>query len=260
MRVGAVSIESVVDGTCTFAVSDPFLSMPPEAWEPHRRFLTSDGQLELILGGFLVRAGDRVVVIDCGVGRVDRAPFRGGAFVDSLADLGVAPEDVTDVLFTHLHIDHVGWATQHGRIVFPNATYRCDERDWAHFVGPDPGATRKLAPLEDRMEFWDRSGPVLPGVDALMAPGHTPGSAMFVISSGDERAMLLGDVVYCPVGLLVDEWAGMSDVDPVLARRTRNALARELEGKDVPVAAAHFQGMQFGRLLAANGTRRWVFD
>jgi hypothetical protein len=72
--------------------------------------------------------------------------------------------------------------------------------------------------------------------------------------------MLLGDVVYCPAGLLDDEWAGMTDVDPMLAKRTRNALARELEGTDVPVAAAHFQGMQFGRLLAANGTRRWVFD
>jgi glyoxylase-like metal-dependent hydrolase (beta-lactamase superfamily II) len=260
MRVGDISIEPVVDGTCTFAISDPFLSMPAEAWEPHRRFLTSDGRLELVLGGFLVRTKDRVVVIDCGVGRVDQAPFKGGAFVDSLAALGVTPGDVTDVLFTHLHIDHVGWATQRGQVVFPNATYRCDERDWAHFVGPDAGATRKLAPLVDRMEFWSRSGPVLPGVDAMLAPGHTPGSAIVVISSGAERALLLGDVVHCPAGLLDDEWAGIGDVDPVLAKRTRNALARELEGQDVPVAAAHFQGMQFGRLLAADGTRRWVFD
>jgi glyoxylase-like metal-dependent hydrolase (beta-lactamase superfamily II) len=260
MRVGDISIDPVVDGTCTFAISDPFLSMPPEVWEPHRRFLTGDGRLELVLGGFLVRTKNRVVVIDCGVGRVAQGPFRGGAFIDSLATLGVTPGEVTDVLFTHLHIDHVGWATQQGQVVFPHAAYRCDERDWAHFVGPDPGATRKLSPLVDRMEFWDHSGPVLPGVDAVVAPGHTPGSAIFVISSGAERALLLGDVVYCPAGLLDDEWAGMSDVDPALAKRTRNALARELEGQDVPVAAAHFQGMQFGRLLSAAGTRRWVFD
>jgi len=260
MRVGDIQIDPVVDGTCTFAISDPFLAMPPEAWEPHRRFLTSDGRLELVVGGFLVRTGDRVALVDCGVGRVDRAPFKGGAFVDSLGRLGVAPEDVTDVLFTHLHIDHVGWATQQGRVVFPNATYRCDQRDWAHFVGPDAGATRKLSPVTDRMAFWDRSGPVLPGVDAIVAPGHTPGSAIFVLSSGAERAMLLGDVAYCPAGLLDDEWAGMSDVDPALAKRTRNALARELEGQDMPITAAHFQGMQFGRLLAAQGQRRWVFD
>ena len=68
--------------------------------------------------------------------------------------------------------------------------------------------------------------------------------------------MLLGDVVHCPVELLDDEWAGMSDVDPELALRTRVALARELEGTDVPVAAAHFPGLQFGRLLLGEGKRQ----
>ena len=93
----------------------------------------------------------------------------------------------------------------------------------------------------------------------MAAPGHTPGSTIVVLSSGTERAVMLGDVVHCPVALLDDEWAGMSDVDPVMAKRTRNAIARELEGTGVPVAGAHFQGMQFGRILPGQGTRRWVF-
>jgi len=220
--------------------------------------LTDDGQLELALGGFLVRSADRVVLVDAGVGRVSSGVFQGGLMMDSLARQGVRPEDVTDVVLTHLHFDHVGWATQQGSVVFTGAVYRCDVRDWKHFVGPDPGATRKLSPLEDRMSFFDRSGPLLPGVDVLSAPGHTPGSTIVVISSGTERAMLLGDVVHCPVELLDDEWAGMSDVDPELAKRTRNALARELEGEDTPVAAAHFPGLRFGRLLTGEGRRRWV--
>ena len=94
----------------------------------------------------------------------------------------------------------------------------------------------------------------------MTAPGHTPGSTIVVLSSGDARALLLGDVVHCPVELLDDEWAGVGDVDPALAQRTRVALAQELEGSSTPVAAAHFPGMQFGRLLGAQGTRRWVFD
>jgi hypothetical protein len=52
----------------------------------------------------------------------------------------------------------------------------------------------------------------------------------------------------------------MGDVDPDLAQRTKVALARELEGTDVPVAAAHFPGLQFGRLLPAEGRRSWVFE
>jgi len=260
MRVGDLEILPVLDGVARFPISDPFLSMPEEAWLPHRQFLNSDDELELALGGFVVRSGERVVLIDCGVGRVDSAPFHGGAFLTSLAAYGIAPEDVSDVIFTHLHFDHVGWATQQGNVVFANATYRCDERDWQHFVGPDPGATRKLSPLADRMDMWDASGPVLPGLDAMVAPGHTPGSTIIVVSSGTERALLLGDVVHCPVELLDDEWAGMGDVDPELALRTRVAMARELEGSDIPAAAAHFPGLQFGKLLAANGKRQWVIS
>ena len=258
MRVGDLDVLAVFDGAGRIPISDPFLNMPPEAWRPHREFLASDDELEIAFGGFLVRTGGRVVLIDCGIGRVSQGWFQGGAFLTSLAAHGVEPADVTDVLFTHLHFDHVGWATQQGTVVFPNATYRCDERDWAHFVGPDPAATRKLSPLGDRMELWSESTTILPGIDTLIAPGHTPGSTIVVISSKAERALLLGDVVHCAVELIDDEWAGMGDVDPELAKRTRNALARELEGTDVPVAAAHFPGLQFGRLLAANGQRRWV--
>ena len=260
MRVGELEILPVLDGVARYPISDPFLGMSPDAWLPHRQFLTSDDELELALGGFVVRSGDRVVLVDCGVGRVDSGPFHGGEFLTNLAARGITPGDVTDVVFTHLHFDHVGWATQQGSVVFTNATYRCDERDWGHFVGPDPGATRKLTPLTDRMEFWDRSGPLLPGLDAMVAPGHTPGSTIVVISSGTDRAMLLGDVVHCPVELLDDEWAGMGDVDPELAKRTRNALSRELEGTDVPVAAAHFPGLQFGKLLLGSGKRQWVIE
>jgi glyoxylase-like metal-dependent hydrolase (beta-lactamase superfamily II) len=152
----------------------------------------------------------------------------------------------------------VGWATRKGEVVFPNATYRCDRRDWSHFVGPDPGATRKLSPVESRLETWDASGPLLPGIDVLAAPGHTPGSTVVVLSSGADRALLLGDVAHCPVQLVDDEWAILGDVDPALARRTRTVLAREIEDTGVPVAGVHFPGMRFGRLLSGQGGRRWV--
>ena len=257
MKVGALEIVPILDGNAVLPISDPFIGMPPEAWRGHEQFLNSDGDLELAIGGFLIRSGERVVLVDCGCGLISGV-FQGGEFINNLARHGVTPADVTDVVFTHLHFDHVGWATQKGRIVFENATYRCDLRDWEHFVGPDPGATRKLSPLTDRMEFWERSGPVLPGFDTLTAPGHTPGSTIIVVSSGTERAMLIGDVAHCPVELTVDEWNGMGDVDPKLAQRTRNALARELEGVDTPIAAAHFPGMQFGRLLVGEGRRQWV--
>jgi glyoxylase-like metal-dependent hydrolase (beta-lactamase superfamily II) len=174
----------------------------------------------------------------------------------------VEPADVTDVILTHLHFDHVGWATRRGEVVFPRATYHCHSADWDHFVaGPEPeeGSVRKLSPLADRLELFDADTTLAPGIDVRHAPGHTPGSAIVVASSGEERAVLLGDVVHCPVELMENEWEAVVDVDPALARQTREALAKELEGSDVPVAAAHFPGLRFGRLLAGTGQRHWSF-
>ena len=122
-----------------------------------------------------------------------------------------------------------------------------------------PTEAEFLAPVADRFEVWDE-GNIGPGVTVTAAPGHTPGSTVFVISSGPERALLIGDVAHCPVEFLEPEWEVLSDVDPELARRTREALAREYEGTDVPMAASHFDGMQFGRLLPASGKRAWVFS
>ena len=144
-------------------------------WAPHSAFLSDEGTLDLALGGFLVRTRDRVVLIDTGVGDLHRDPFHGGRLLEGLAAEGISPPDVTDVILTHLHFDHVGWTTRRGEIVFPNATYRCDQRDWAHFVGPDPGATRKLAPIEDRVEPWDGSGPLLARHRHHGRPGPHPG-------------------------------------------------------------------------------------
>ena len=70
--------------------------------------------------------------------------------------------------------------------------------------------------------------------------------------------MLLGDVAHCPVELLDDEWATFGDVDPAMAKATRVRVARELEGTDTQIGAAHFAGLQFGRLLVGEAQRRWA--
>ena len=263
MRVGSLQIHPILDGVHRARARDIFRYVGPEndPWASHTAFVAADGMIEMALGGFLLTVGDRVTVIDCGLGPMTTSEgMQGGQFLDSLAALGVQPDDVTDVLFTHLHYDHVGWATQKGRVVFPNATYRCHRADWAHFVDdPNGGAARKMLPLADRMEFWERDDTILPGLDVQGAPGHTPGSTIMVVSDGAERAMLLGDVVHCPLELVEDDWQAVFDVDPVLAQRTRQAVARELEGTDIPIAAAHFPGLQFGRLLRTEDRRSWAY-
>jgi glyoxylase-like metal-dependent hydrolase (beta-lactamase superfamily II) len=271
MNVGEITIEAVSDGY-VLAPATALFGRPMEDWIPHQQFLDADGNITMSMGGFLVRSGDRVVLIDVGIGPRSN-PERTGMFMQSLGQLGVKPEDVTDVALTHLHFDHVGWASDGTKPFFPNATYRCHRADWDFFLGPDPldeslgvqflggqPAIETLPAVADRIEPWSGDTTILPGIDVRSAPGHTPGSTILTISSGTDRAVLLGDVVHCPVELLENDWEAIGDVDPQLAARTRDALARELEGTDVPVAATHFQGLRFGRLLAGTGRRQWLFD
>jgi glyoxylase-like metal-dependent hydrolase (beta-lactamase superfamily II) len=258
MRVGDLQVDAVYDGVGYF---DPtrYPGTTDDMWAQHQQFLTPDGKVEMALGGFLVRgASDRVILVDLGLGNAPSAVFTGGKLLESLAALGVAPEHISDVVLTHLHFDHVGWASLEGRSVFPNATYRCSIRDLEHFFGKDDRVTNVLSPVQNQIHTWQESGPIAPGIDAMVAAGHTPGSTIIVLSSGTARGLLLGDVVHCPVELIDDEWSGLADVDPDLARRTRNTLAREIEGTDTPIAAAHFPGLVFGRLLEANGRRNWL--
>jgi len=270
MQVGSITIEGVSDGSL-LAPPTLMFNKSDQDWAQHSQFLDDDGLLTFEMGGFLVRTGDRLALVDTGIGP-HADPRRTGMFMKSLSALGVHPTDVTDVVLTHLHFDHLGWATDGELCLFPNATYRCHEADWRFFMGAEPfddslgialmggrPASELLPPVRDRLQVWDGDAAILPGMDVRSAPGHTPGSTVVVISSGTDRAMLLGDVVHCPAELLSDDWESVSDVDKVLARRSREALARELEGTDIPAAAAHFPGLQFGRLLSAHGRRQWVF-
>jgi glyoxylase-like metal-dependent hydrolase (beta-lactamase superfamily II) len=214
------------------------------------------------IGSFMVRSGERLILIDLGYGPTPPHAISGGLLLANLAALGIEPDDITDVVFSHLHPDHVGWASVEGVPTFTSANHYCHLDDWDHFVTQSavPGVAMVVAPLADQMDMWRGTRLVAPGVDLVAAPGHTPGNAYVIISSGTDRAFLLGDIVHCPVELVDDDWAGLGDVDPALALRVRLALAREVEGTSTQVAGAHFPGMHFGRLLAGAGSRSWQWS
>jgi glyoxylase-like metal-dependent hydrolase (beta-lactamase superfamily II) len=260
MEVGGYRIDPVIDGQGAHHPGEVFPQVTPEQWEHRRRFLDDAGLLRVTIGGFLLRGHGRTLLVDLGYGPGSIMGIRTGRLLESLHALGSAPDEVTDVLFTHLHVDHVGWASVDGVPQFSRATFRCGAGDYRHFVEQraDPFADERLRPCADRFEAFEESPP-LPGITTIHAPGHTPGSTVIVVSGAAQRAVLLGDVTHCPVQLLEDEWNTLFDVDPVLARRTRARLLRELEGDpSVVMAGTHFPGMRFGRLLTTGGRRHWA--
>jgi len=233
--------------------------------------LDADGRVVTSIGGFLVRLGEAVVVVDAGLGPVTRefpgvGTFQGGAFLTSLSEAGVDPEDVTDVVFTHLHLDHVGWVTRSGpegpRLTFPNARHHVAGREWEFWSGRDdpagPDAERVQAPLEGRIVRLADGDAVAPGITVMATNGHTPGHLSVVVEGGDDvRVVVLGDVLFTPGQLETPSWAVAFDVDPAAARRTRERLLPQLDHPGTLVAAGHFADRVFGRVARADGRFTW---
>jgi glyoxylase-like metal-dependent hydrolase (beta-lactamase superfamily II) len=262
MQVGTIDILPVFDGRALELRTDLVARGDGQGWDCPAHPEDSDGRLVLDLGGHLIRTRDRLLLVDAGVGTATAEHRTGGHLLDSLRALSVDPAQITDVIFTHLHFDHVGWATQQGRIVFPNATYRVHEDDWRHFVtSPDaaPGAVKKLSPLEAQLELFSSEVEIAPGIIARPAPGHTPGSTVFVVADSGQRAMLLGDVIHTVAELTDPEWQSLIDLDPAGARAVRQRFVDEAIAEGDIVAAAHFPGLGMGRLVTVEGRRSFSY-
>jgi glyoxylase-like metal-dependent hydrolase (beta-lactamase superfamily II) len=259
VEIGGYRVEPVVDGEGRLRPDEALPGVPTASWERHRALLDDGGLLPIVIGGLLLRGRRRTVLIDLGYGPGALGDTPTGRLPGSLRALGVEPADVTDVLFTHLHRDHVGWAASGGVPVFPHARLCCGAADRAYFVEQrhDPSVAERLGPCRDRLETFE-DGTELPGIAATPAPGHTPGSTVITVSDGENRLMLLGDVAHFPVQLLETDWTTPWDIHPALAARTRERVVGvAVDDRSVWLVGAHFPGMRPGRLLGHGSGLRW---
>jgi glyoxylase-like metal-dependent hydrolase (beta-lactamase superfamily II) len=269
MQVGDIAISAISDGTF---IARPGYFGDGATADGHTDLFDRHGEAWLPIGCFLIRSGDRCVLVDAGMGPTksggddDVCRLVGGQLPVGLRALGIERDDVTDVVCTHLHPDHVGWLFDlESKPIFPDAMIWFGAGDWQHFIELQNSLIQdyiregfRLHADDARLRPIDRDTTVAPGVTAIQAPGHTPGHLCVVVASDGQRALLLGDAITCPVQLDEATWHSIGDVDPGLAGRTRERLWRELEGDDVSGAGAHFPELKFGRVLGGSGKRWWT--
>lgn len=232
-----------------------------EPWAAHTELLDGDGWIPLPLGLFLLRGAGRVMLVDLGLGPVENRRNRGGALPDLLRARGISPDQVTDVLFTHLHGDHVGWASREGQVQFRNARHRVHRADWEHFVagpGAAPDGVATLRPIENLVEFAEDGEEVAPGVRLHLAPGHTPGHSVFEVEGDGTRTWLLGDLAHAPFELEEPGWQVTFDDAGEHAERTRAAFVERLAASGDLLFAAHFPDLRPGRLERTERGPRWA--
>jgi glyoxylase-like metal-dependent hydrolase (beta-lactamase superfamily II)/alkylhydroperoxidase family enzyme len=267
IRVGNIAVTFLSDG---LHVADPCFAFPASArsqWDEHPEVLDGTGRVRMPLGGFLVESADRLLMVDMGFGRRRHAhgdlEWSGGSMLDELSASGYRADDIDTVLYTHLHLDHVGWTVERGpgqpRLTCRNAEHVIHQAEWDFWSGsnaPAGGPSRlDLAILPDRLRAIDRATTVAPGIDIVPTTGHTPGHCSVVISQGASRAIIFGDVVHSQLQLGNPEWELFADVDPVAARRSRVRLLDQLADEGAVGAFAHFPGLTFARVVRAGEGR-----
>ena len=271
-RIGNIEVIAVTDGDAPRVdPSWPFPDVPAEGWNHHLYALDNDGRHRSNFGSFVLRTPDATILVDTGLG--PHAPARFGTppaeLPHNLTAAGIQPGDISIVVLTHLHYDHVGWSlSEDGHSpFFPNARYVASKVDWDYWqTCEDPERaehvntfTTRFEPLSKHgvLDFVEGEELVAQGVRTLPTPGHTPGHMSLLLESDGQRGVVTGDVFHSSAQFAEPDWSHRADVDPHAARETRKALLSRLVPGMV-IASGHLvHGSNVGTVAIIEGLRFW---
>ncbi|KQY76872.1 MBL fold metallo-hydrolase [Ensifer sp. Root142] len=276
LRIGEIEVLVVSDGVLPLPTkmlghnADPAVRA---AWLDDM-FLPQDA-FDWSLNVVVVRSGSQTILIDAGLGLdPDLNLPRAGQLVKRLEAAGIDLASVTDVVLTHMHMDHVGGLLVDGvkdrlrpdlRIHVAAAEVKFWESpDFTHVSMP-PGfpdalraAAKKFAKeYRNQLRLFDEQHEVAPGVVAVRTGGHTPGHSVVRLASGGDRLTFAGDAVFA-VGFDHPDWHNGFEHDPEEAARVRVRLLTELAETGEQLVATHLPFPSVGRVAVDGDAFRWV--
>lgn len=273
--IGNLQITALVDLTPPPRdVSMIFPDVPADDWGPYRGFALENGMWQTQYCSFLIRPsgeGDGpVVLVDTAMGPGPHDPGDvPGRLLEELAANGVDPGQVTSVVTTHPHGDHVGWNVSYDgdtpRATFPNARYMIARADWDHWtsaeVAPNvPAIGRSVQPLEGLgvLHLVDGVEEIAPGVSTVPANGHTPGHQCVLIESGGESGVIVGDLFHNVAQVTETEWCPSFDWNQDMARASRRDILGRAAGGGWTVFAGHLRiGDNIGMVTGSGDRFTW---
>ncbi|MDE5442339.1 MBL fold metallo-hydrolase [Bradyrhizobium sp. CSA207] len=276
LRVGDIDVLVVSDGVLPLPTKMLGHNADPAAragWLKDM-FLPPDA-FDWALNVVVVRSGGKIILIDAGLGSdPDLHLPRAGQLIKRLEAAGIDLASVTDVVLTHMHMDHVGGLLVDGvkdrlrpdlRIHVAAAEVKFWEApDFSHTSMPPgfPDALRSAAKrftkeYHNQLRQFDEEYEVAPGVVVSRTGGHTPGHSVVRVASGGERLMFAGDAVFT-VGFDHPDWHNGFEHDPEEAARVRVRLLRELAETSELLVATHMPFPSVGRVAIDGDVFRWV--
>lgn len=260
VRIGTLEATALRDGAIKVPAGDAKASPWANVAEVSA-LLTSAGvtagTIHLPIQPLLVRDGERVVLIDAGAGGQMGTE---GKLVASLRAAGVEPGQVTDVLISHAHGDHVGGLVgADGRLTFPNAVIRMSAPEWAFARAGAEEAGALLAAISPKVEPFAPGAQVTPSIKAVPLAGHTSGHSGYEIVSGDDRLLYIGDAMHSSIiSVQRPEWRNSWDSDNARAVATRQDLLERGVTGTRRIYGVHFPFPGVGRFQRVDDGFIWI--
>lgn len=248
MQVGRWQVETLEFGRFRLDGGAMFGVVPRNLWEK-KAPPDEQNRIALAMRCLLLRDGERTVLVDCGVGDKESARFHeifalenaGSDVRTELGRRGLAVEDISDLVLTHLHFDHVGGAVTRqadGRLVptFPNARIHVQRRQWEWALSPSP--RDRASYLKDNLDplrelplvLGDGPGELLPGLGVRIVEGHTPGMQLLQLEGdGDQPGLIYCADLVPTAAHLPPAWVMGYDLQPLKALAEKQALYRDAD-------------------------------
>jgi glyoxylase-like metal-dependent hydrolase (beta-lactamase superfamily II) len=263
IKVGDVTVTAVSDGSLKSSL-DVIVGLSPDECA-RLAGCAYDAPVWLPVNAFLVDFPGRRVLVDAGSGTNMQPTL--GELPAKLRAIGAAPESIDTILLTHLHPDHAnGLIDAEGKANFPDADLILHQQESRFYLERDANdgdnervrrtlvqSKQATAPYRGRIRTVP-DGEAMPGMTALLQPGHTPGHTCWLLQSGGERLLIWGDIVHLPsVQVPRPDTALVFDVDPALARQSRAKVFDWVARERIRVAGAHLPFPGFAMIEQSGG-------
>ena len=280
MRIGNYKVTSLVTSRFSLDGGSMFGIIPKSMWEK-KIAPDDDNRIPLVTRSLLIRGNGKIILVDTGNG--DKWDSKMKAILDtdpsvvniqaSLGELSVKPDEITDVICSHLHFDHAGGNTSlNGETViptFPNAKYLFSP------IELEAMQEQTDNPFDEyiRLVFEDSVLPVIEsgqsvmmdndfdlcrGINILPSPGHSPGHYCIELQSKNSQGIITGDIFHNPIQVNYPHWTTMFCDNKEQANETRIKLVDDLIDSETIILAAHFAGTTAGKIISESNNKKFI--